>query len=109
MKNTDTPSEVFEKIEIDIVGQLPETEQKNKYILTIQDNLTKYFNGIPLRSTDSQTVASAFAENFITRFGCPKVIHTDQGSDFTSQVMKTFTKIFKIKQLKSTAFHPPSH
>ena len=108
MQITDTPSEAFEKIEIDIVGPLPETEQKNKYILTIQDNLTKYSDGIPLRSTDSQTVASAFAENFITRFGCPKVIHTDQGSDFTSQVMKTFMKIFKIKQLKSTAFHPQS-
>ena len=29
-------------------------------------------------------------EHFITCFGSPHVIHTDQGSDFTSQVMDTF-------------------
>ena len=40
MKITDTPSEAFAKVEMDIVGPLPETESGNKYILTIQDNLT---------------------------------------------------------------------
>ena len=106
MKITDTPSEAFEKIEMDIVGPLPRTENGNKYILTIQDNLTKYSEAIPLRSTESTVIASAFAEHFITRFGCPQVIHTDQGSDFTSQVMATFCRIFRIKHLRSTAFHP---
>ena len=106
MQITDTPSEAFEKIEMDIVGPLPQTEYGNKYILTIQDNLTKYSDAIPLRSTESTAIASAFAEHFITRFGCPRVIHTDQGSDFTSQVMATFCKIFRIKHLRSTAFHP---
>ena len=108
MRITDTPSESFEKIEIDIVGPLPETENGNKYILTIQDNLTKYSDGIPLRNTESKTIALAFAENFITRFGCPKIIHTDQGSNFISQLMLTFCKIFKIKHIRSTAFHPQS-
>ena len=108
MRITDTPSEAFEKIEIDIVGPLPETEHNNKYILTIQDNLTKYSDAIPLKNTQSTTIALAFAEHFISRFGCPQIIHTDQGSDFTSQVMSTFCKIFKIKQIKSTAFHPQS-
>ena len=108
MKITDSPSEAFEKIQIDIVGPLPLTEQGNKYILTIQDNLTKYSDAIPLKNIESTTIAMALAEQFISRFGCPKIIHTDQGSNFTSQIMETFCKIFKIKQLKSTAFHPQS-
>ena len=42
MKITDTPRKVFEKIQIDIVGPLPIKELGNKYILTVQDCLTKY-------------------------------------------------------------------
>ena len=108
MRITDTPRKAFDKIQIDIVGPLPVTERGNKYILTIQDCLTKYSDAIPLQSIDSVTVAVALAENVICRFGCPRIIHTDQGSNFLSQIMKTFCKIFKIKQLKSTAFHPQS-
>ena len=36
------------------------------------------------------------------------MIHTDQGSNFLSQIMKIFCQIFKIKQVRSTAFHPQS-
>ena len=76
--------------------------------MTIQDNLTKYAEAIPLRNTESTTIAMALAEQFISRFGCPRAIQTDQGSNFISEVMATFCRIFKIRQLKSTAFHPQS-
>ena len=44
---TDTPSTAFEKTLIDIVGPLPVTKSGNLYILTIQDNFTKYSLAIP--------------------------------------------------------------
>ena len=72
MKITDTPFEPFEKIEIDIVGPLPVTELGNKYLLTIQDNLTKYSDAIPKKNTESTTIAAALAEQFISRFGYRK-------------------------------------
>ena len=56
----------------------------------------------------SVTVAVALAENMIYWFRCSRMIHTDQGSNFLSQIMKIFRKIFKIKQLRSTAFYPQS-
>ncbi|CAB0041212.1 unnamed protein product [Trichogramma brassicae] len=45
---TTTPTEAFEVIEIDIVGPLPITTSGNKYLLTIQCNLTKYAEAISL-------------------------------------------------------------
>ena len=48
MKITDTLTEPFERIQIDIVGPLPITK-KNQYILTIQDNFSKYFKAIALK------------------------------------------------------------
>ena len=40
---TDTPGIAYEKISMDIVGKLPITTLQNQYMLTIQDNFTKYF------------------------------------------------------------------
>lgn len=108
MQITDTPAAPFEKIQIDIVGKLPETSRGNKYILTIQDNFSKYCDAIPIQKIDAETVATTLAEQFISRYGCPKTIHSDQGTNFTSALMKTFCKIFNIEKITSTAFHPQS-
>jgi hypothetical protein len=37
---TDTPAVVFEKCSIDIIGPLSASESWNRYILTVQDNLS---------------------------------------------------------------------
>lgn len=103
---TDTPKRAFEKVQMDIVGPLPPTKKGNKYLLTLQDNLTKYSDAIPLTNMEATTVAVALAEQFISRFGCPRVIHTDQGRNFVGQVMKRFCQVFKIQRITSTAFHP---
>ena len=105
---TDTPKQPFEKIQIDLVGPLPVTPSGNQYILTIQCVFTKYSDAIPLKMTDSVTIAQAIAENFISRYGCPKIIQTDQGKNLTSKVIENFCKIFKIKKIQSTAYHPQS-
>ena len=88
------PSVAFEIIEMDIVGPLTVTNNGNKYLLTIQCNLTKYSDAIPLSDINSETVAVAFAREFICRFGCPQIIKTDQGSNFQSKLFKNFVKIF---------------
>ena len=88
MRITTTPSKAFEILEMDIVGPLSVTVSGNKYILTLQCNLTKYSDALPLR------------------FGCSEAIKTDQCSNFQSGLMQKVAKIFKIKQLRSTSFHP---
>ena len=62
---TDTANTAFEKISIDIVGPLPETKSGNLYILTIQDNFTKYSLAIPLPNHQASTIAGAFVKKFI--------------------------------------------
>ena len=35
----------------------------------------------------AEMVATALVHDFITRFGCPEAIETDQGSNFQSSLM----------------------
>ena len=79
---TDTPPAAFEKISMDIVGPLPETKSGNLYILTMQDNFTKYSLAVPLANQQASTIADAFMKKFICIFVSPKGVLTDQGRDF---------------------------
>lgn len=106
---TDTPNGPWEKVAMDIVGELPETFDGNKYILTIQDNFSKFIVAIPLPKQDAETVAKAFAEEVILTFGICKTVLTDQGQNFMSKLFKELCKLFGIKKIRTTAFRPQSN
>ncbi|KAL0130397.1 hypothetical protein PUN28_002219 [Cardiocondyla obscurior] len=81
---TDTPGASFDKIAMDIVGPLPRTDRGNEYILTMQDQLTKFCMGVPLQNQTSETIAEVFVDRFICVLGAPKAILTDQGRNFVT-------------------------
>jgi len=82
--------------------------QGNKYILTFQDDLSKYVVAVAIEKQDAETVARAFVEKIVLLYGTPQVIQTDQGSDFMSEVFRNTCSLLKIKKVQSTAFHPES-
>ena len=91
---------------MDNVGPLPETKSGNPYILTIQDNFTKYSLAIPLPNHQAGTIADAFVKKFICIFGSPKGVLTDQARYVLSNLLKRLAKCYRIKQFRTTAFHP---
>ena len=109
MAITTTSTFPFEKIFLDIVGPLPETDLKSKYILTSQDDLSKFSEAIPLHSSDADSVAKALVTSFICKHGTPQTILTDQEANFLSKLFKEIYKLFKIKKLQTTAYHPQSN
>ncbi|KAG5895162.1 hypothetical protein JTB14_007331 [Gonioctena quinquepunctata] len=57
LKQFDIPSKPFYRITMDVVGPLPVTAQRNRYILTVQDALTKYVEAFPMEDQKAPTVA----------------------------------------------------
>ena len=89
---TDTPGCAFEKIAIDLTGPFPVTENGNKYILSMQDLLTKYCVAAPLSNASAAFVTDALINRFICVYGSPKVILSDQDTNFMSSLLKTVAK-----------------
>lgn len=108
MMITSTADSAFEKIFLDLVGPLETDNDNFSYVLTLQCELSKYVEGYPLISKKSEEVARAFVNNFILRYGVPKVIATDRGKEFLSEVFQEVCKLLDIKQLNSTAYHHQS-
>jgi len=109
MKITTTPGFVWDKCALDIVGPLNRTADGHKYVLTFQDELSKFTLAIPIIQQDAMTVARAFVEEIVLKFGIPQSILTDQGSNFMSEIFGNMCKILKIKKIKCTAYHPQTN
>lgn len=108
MEITTTSENPFDKIYLDIVGPLPLTLNGNKYILTIQDDLTKFSYAYPCENHESVTIANNLVK-FISIFGIPSSILTDLGTDFNSSLMKDVVKLLQIKHLNTTPYHPQTN
>ena len=105
---TTTAQGAFDKIYLDIVGPLDKDYYGNVYILSIQCELTKFVEAYALQRKDAVSVAKSFVENFILRYGVPREIATDRGSEFIASTMSEVCKLLNIKQLFSTSYHHES-
>ena len=105
---TTTPSKPFEVLSADTVGPFTRTNNGNRYILTIQCNLTKYIVLIPIPTKEANVIAKALVENFILVYGNFMELRTDQGTEYHNEVLDQICKILEIKQTFSTPYHPQS-
>lgn len=91
---------------MDIIGSLTKSYHRNQYILTIQDDLTKYTLAIPIPQHGTNTIAKEFIEKFICFHDLPQSIVTGQGADFTGKVFIACCDLLKIEKLHTTAYRP---
>lgn len=100
-------TEPFELVSLDIVGPLPLTNNRNRYLITFVDYLTRYCEAIPIPDQTAETVAKEFVHKIITRYGVPKRLLTDQGRNFISALFKGVCTLLGVKKIQTTPYHPP--
>jgi hypothetical protein len=90
----------LERIAVDILGPLPRTNKGNRYLLVVGDYFSKWSEAIPIRDQEAITVANKLVDRVISILGVPMEIHSDQGSNFESQVFKEMCKPLGLKELQ---------
>ena len=96
----------LQRVAMDILGPLPETEKGNKYILVIGDYFTKWKEAYPLPNMEAMTVARHLVSEFMCRFGVPEQLHSDQGRNFESGVIKGICELLQVRKTRTTPYHP---
>jgi cleavage and polyadenylation specificity factor subunit 1 len=110
-RHTKTPVETiptvsrFHTIHSDLVGPLPPC-QGYRYLLTIIDRFTNWIEAVPLRSISAESVARALITVWISRFGVPTALVTDQGTQFTSVVWSMLMCRLGIEHRRTSTYHP---
>lgn len=98
----DTP---FSRIAMDIVGPLEQSKAGHKYILVVCDYATKYPEAFPLKKIKARQIVNCLIQLF-SRVGIPKEIITDQGTNFTSKMLKEVYSLLGIQGVKTSPYHP---
>jgi hypothetical protein len=99
----------FETVGIDLVGPLsPPSEQGHRFILTLIDLASRFPEAVPLKEISSVAVAEALLSVF-ARVGFPRLILSDQGSQFNSDLMKEFHVLCGAKGIRTTPYHPQTN
>ena len=88
----------FERIPMDIVGPFPKSQVGNRFVLVICDYATRYPEAVPPRSCDTEQVLKVLV-NIYACVGVPKEILSDQGMNFTSQLMKEIQNLLHVKAI----------
>ena len=98
-------TEPFRRIAMDVVGPLPRSRCGNRHILVLCDYATRYPEAVPLRSIDAEHVAEEIVK-VLARVGIPEEILTDQGSNFTSQLLAEVYRLLHIHPIRTSPYHP---
>jgi transposase InsO family protein len=101
--------EPFEKWALDFVGPISPMSRRNNYILVCTDYVTKWVEAKALFRATEKFVVEFIYEDIFTLFGVPHEIFTNQGTQFTSKLMKELTEKYGIKHCKYSPYHPQAN
>lgn len=102
------PDGRFDQVHIDIVGPLPNCEGYT-YCLTMMDRFSRWVEAVPMAETSVKTVARVFYDNWVARYGTPRLITTDQGAQFESRLFSALLSLIGCDRIRTTPYHPASN
>jgi len=93
-------------VTMDILSGLPTASDGSKYILVLVDAFTKWVEAYPLPDQEASTCMDAAYAGFFARFGLPLQLHSDQGLNFESTLVKELCALAGVHKTRTTPFHP---
>lgn len=109
MGNLPIPQRPFSQICTDILGPLPMSRRGNKYIITASCMLIKYIEIRAIKNATTEEILAFFEEQIYTRYGCPDIIHSDNGSQYISQLYEASARLYKIEPRRITFYNSPAN
>ena len=98
-----------ELLSIDFYGPLPTSTGGVKYILTTIDAFSKFTVMYPIKKATTAIVINKLFNDYIKKYGKPKSIISDHGTQFTADKWKTKLEQEQITPIFSSIRHPQSN
>ena len=82
------------------------TSDGRENVLVMTDVFTKFVQAIPTKDQKARTVARVLVKEWFVRFGVPARIHSDQGRNFESSLIRELCAIYGVEKSRTTPYHP---
>lgn len=107
-RKTTEASEPFSIVAIDTVGPLPVDADGNKYIIAVIDCFSRFVELYAVPSASAKDAAKALL-NVFGRYGAPKTIRSDQGSQYTARVITALLSLVGSQRQLTLAYRPEAN
>lgn len=100
-----TSSGPLDLVCIDFLSIEPDSKGMTN-VLVVTDHFTRYAQAFVTKDQRATTVAKVLVEKFFVHYGLPSRIHSDQGRDFESRLIKELLGMLGIKKSRTSPYHP---
>ncbi|GFY31730.1 retrovirus-related Pol polyprotein from transposon 17.6 [Trichonephila clavipes] len=101
------PNEI---VTLDLLGPYPVSRVRhNRYVLVIMDHFSKWVEIIPLKKASARVIADNFFDNYISRFGAPIKLISDNGLQFVSDIFEKLSERLGIRHVKTVVYRPEAN
>ncbi|XP_012830533.1 PREDICTED: uncharacterized protein LOC105951629 [Erythranthe guttata] len=94
---------------IDLVGPFPQTTGRKKFIIVAVDYFTKWVEAEALSKISEDEVMHFVWKNICCRFGLPRSIVSDNGTQFNGKKIRAWCEEMKITQKFVAVAHPQAN
>ena len=101
-----TPMQV---VAVDLIGPFVASSHNNKYVFTVIDHCSGWAEAYPIPDKRSETIEHFFHNRFVASHGCPEIIISDNGAEFTAKHWTAYLQKMDIKHIRCTPQHPQSN
>ena len=77
-----------------------------KNVLVVVDHFTRYVQAFVTNNHTAFTMARVLYNNFFSVFSFPQRLMSDQGTEFTGDVIAAMCKLLGIEKIRTTPYHP---
>ena len=102
----DTAQTLQDQVSNDLLGPYDATSQGNSYALTAVCNLTGYH---PIDDKKTMTVANHLFSDIMLKCGFPRILHSDNGTDFKSRLIENLSQKLGIRKTFIFLCHPQTN
>jgi len=97
-------TEPLTELSVDIFGPISASKKGNRFILVITDRFAKLTKCVALRRITAMSVASAIIDAWVSAYGPPDRILSNQGPQFMSNFFIAVMKMLGIETVRTTAY-----
>ncbi|KAL8134606.1 hypothetical protein AgCh_009579 [Apium graveolens] len=94
---------------MDILGPFPMAMAQRKFLIVAIDYFTKWIEAKPLAKIIARKVAQFLWENIMCRHGIPRILVTDNGTQFNNEEFKKYCEENKIELRFTSVAHPQAN
>ncbi|GJU66391.1 reverse transcriptase domain-containing protein [Tanacetum coccineum] len=91
------------------VRTTPRSLRKSEFVIMAVDYFTKWIEAKPLAKMTGKEVKKFVWDNIVCRYGLPKIMVTDDGTNFIHDPFKSWCKKLNITQINTVVAHPQTN